>query len=92
MYSNFVWKLVNKLDKFRTIRYEWFYKRKNRVDEKVETFKTRLVIQGLTQKERVDYEETFLSKMMLKSIKILLFIAASLDYASRLHFSMVILK
>lgn len=44
MYSNFVWKLVNKPDKLRTIRHEWFYKRKNRVDEKVETFKTRLLI------------------------------------------------
>ena len=35
---------------------------------------------GYTQKEGIDYEETFLPIAMLKSIWILLAIAASLDY------------
>ena len=35
---------------------------------------------GYTQKESIDYEETFLPVAMLKSIRILLFIAAHYDY------------
>ena len=46
----------------------------------METFKAPLVAKGYTQKEGVDYEKTFSTVAMLKSIRILLSIAAALDY------------
>lgn len=46
----------------------------------MDTFKGRVIAKGYTQIMGVDYEETFSLEIMLKSIRILLAIAATLDY------------
>ena len=64
----------------KPVGYKWVYKWKRGIDGKVETIKGRLVVKGYTQKEGTDYKETFLPIAMLKSIRILLSIAAYYDY------------
>ena len=80
MYSNSVWDLVEAPSDFRAIGCKWIYKKKRGVDGNIETYKARLVAKGYTQRDGVFYEETFSSLAMLKSIRILLSIAAALDY------------
>ena len=61
MYYNHVRELVEPPEGIKPIEFKWVYKRKRGSDGKVETFKVRLVVKGFTQKEGIDYEETFLS-------------------------------
>ena len=48
MYSNQVWDLVKAPNGIKLVSCKWVYKRKRRIDGKVETFKARLVAKGYT--------------------------------------------
>ena len=80
MYSNQVWDLVKAPNGIKPIGCTWVYKRKRGIDEKFEPFKERLVVKWYTQKEGIDYKETFSPVVMLKSIRILLSVATHYDY------------
>ena len=80
MYDNQVWTLIDPTDGLKTIGCKWVFKKKTDMGGNVHTFKARLVAQGFKQTHGIDYDETFSPVAMLKSIRILLAIAAYYDY------------
>jgi hypothetical protein len=79
MGENQVWSLVDPPDGVRPIECKWIYKKKD-MDGNVHIYKARLVAKGFRQVQGVDYDETFSPLAMLKSIGIILAIAAYFDY------------
>ncbi|KAL8118400.1 hypothetical protein AgCh_016069 [Apium graveolens] len=80
MYTNQVWTLVEAPEGVKPIGCKWVYKRKIGADGQVETYKARLVAKGFKQRQGIDFDETFSPVALLKSIRILLAIAAYYDY------------
>ncbi|KAI3790231.1 hypothetical protein L2E82_03122 [Cichorium intybus] len=80
MYDNQVWNLVDNVPGRKTVGCKWIFKKKTDMDGKVHTYKARLVAKGFTQTLGVDYDETFSPVAKIKSIRIMLAIAAFHDY------------
>ena len=80
MYQNQVWSLVDAPKGIKPVGCKWVFKKKTDMEGKVSTYKARLVAKGFTQRQGIDYEETFSPVAMVKSIRILLAIAAYHDY------------
>ncbi|KAJ8753588.1 hypothetical protein K2173_022829 [Erythroxylum novogranatense] len=80
MYDNQVWTLIDPSDGLKTIGCKWVFKKKLDMDGNVHTYKERLVAKGYRQAHGIDYDETFSPVVMIKSIRILIAIAAYYDY------------
>ena len=80
MYENKVWTLVDLPNDQQAIENKWIFKKKTDADGNVTVYKAWLVAKGFRQVQGIDYDETFSPVVMLKSVRIMLAIAAFYDY------------
>jgi hypothetical protein len=57
--SNSTWNLVPRPPKANVVTGKWIFKHKLKADGSLDRYKARWVLQGFTQRPRVDYDETF---------------------------------
>ena len=62
---------------------KWIYKIKHAADGSIEKYKARFVVRGFSQKEGVDYEETFSPIARYTSIRSIMAVASKIGW--KLH-------
>ena len=76
MYENKVWTFIDLPDDWQAIENKWIFKKKTDAVGNVSVYKARIVAKRFRQVQGVDYDETFSPVAMLKSVQIMLAIAA----------------
>ena len=71
MYKNDVWELVSLLEGRQVIGCKWIFKGKTGADGSVNRYKARLIVQGYSQQQGLDYDETFSPVIRFESLRAL---------------------
>ena len=79
MSQNKVWELVELPKGCRPIGCKWVYKIKRDSNGQVERYKARLVAKGYSQREGIDFKETFSPVSTKDSLRIIIAIVAHFD-------------
>ena len=78
--KNETWTLVDSVLKGRkTVKSKWVFKVKTKPDGSLDRYKARLVAKGYTQREGIDYTETFAPVVRYESVRTLIAISALED-------------
>jgi hypothetical protein len=81
--KNNVWDIMPRPKDKSVVSSKWIYKIKHAVDGSVEKFKERFASRGFTQKEGINYEETFAPIARCTSIQAIISLVSILGW--KLH-------
>ena len=79
MEHNGVWDLVELPKGFKRVDYKWVFKIKCDSHDNLEHYKARLVAKGFTQKDGIDYKDTFSPISRKDSFRIIMTLVAHYD-------------
>jgi hypothetical protein len=78
--KNDVWEIVPRPKNKDVVSFKWLYKIKHVVDGSIEKHKARFVARGFSQKEGIDYEETFAPVAGYTSIRTIIALATKMKW------------
>jgi hypothetical protein len=81
--NNDVWEVVPKMKNKDVVSSKWIYKIKHATDESIEKYKEIFMARGFSQKEGIEYEETFSHVAIYTSIRTIIALAAKMKW--KLH-------
>jgi hypothetical protein len=81
--KNKVWEIVPRPKNKDVVSSRWLFKIKHVADGSIEKYKARFVTRGFSQKEGIDYEETFPPVARYTSIRTIIALAAKMKW--KLH-------
>jgi hypothetical protein len=81
--KNEVWEIVPRPKSKDVVSSKWLFKKKNAANGSIEKYKERFVARGFSQKEGIDYEETFAHVARYTSIETIIALAAKMKW--KLH-------
>ena len=76
--KNDVWNVVPRPKDKAVVSSKWIYKIKHAADGSIEKYKARFVAHGFSQKEGIDYEETFAPVARYTSIRAIMALATKM--------------
>ncbi|GKV24576.1 hypothetical protein SLEP1_g34169 [Rubroshorea leprosula] len=81
--KNNTWSLVPRPSTVNVVGSKWVYRIKQKDDGSIERFKARLVAQGFTQQQGIDYDDTF--SLVVKPVTIQTVLALAVMYSWPIH-------
>jgi hypothetical protein len=78
--NNDVWDVVPRPKEKSVVSSKWIYKMKHAIDGSIEKYKARFVAQGFSQKEGIDYDETFDPVVRYTLIRTILLLVATMKW------------
>ena len=79
MAHNGVWDLIKLPNSCKLVSYKWVFKTKRDAKGNIKRFKARLMAKGFTQKEGIDYKDTFSPVSKKDSLRIIMALVAHFD-------------